>query len=223
MPHGQSDLGHGAGRHRFDHVRAEADDRLLLSLGAHHEAGDVLHEKQRRTPAVAEFDELRCLPGALGIEDPSEVHLRPVAGRAGWQPLIGEDAHGNAVEPRVRADQLSRKPFLELIDAGAVHEPCENLVHVVALLVASRQQAPDLRWIERGRFGIGEGEVHPPGRWEPADHLADPADALRVVFREVVGHAADGRVHLRAAEGLRVHALPKGAVDQLGPPEAHER
>jgi len=71
--HVKGDVGDGRVGDRVDHLGAVLDDPALLVPGAHHVAGGVLQEDQRRVRLVGEQDELARLLGLLAEQDAALV------------------------------------------------------------------------------------------------------------------------------------------------------
>ena len=92
------------------------DPRALVLL-ADDEAGDVLQEEQRDAPQVAQLDEVRALERRL-----REEHA-----------VVGDDADQEPVQAREAGHERRAVALLELVEPRAVHEPRDDLAHVVRL------------------------------------------------------------------------------------------
>src|SRR5215218_3674457 len=91
--HGQNDLGNLRRRHRFHEARTGADDAFVFSLGADHEARDILDEQQRDALSIASIDVIRHLLGALRVDDAAKARLLTRAA-LDEATLICDDADG---------------------------------------------------------------------------------------------------------------------------------
>ena len=109
------ELRHRGARDGRHHLRAVLRDAALLVLPAHHEAGDVLQEHQRHLPLVAQLDEVRRFEGRLAEED----------------AVVRDDPDPKPHDPAETADERLAVEGLELGEPRAVHEPPDDLPHVV--------------------------------------------------------------------------------------------
>ena len=97
-------------------------------------AGGVLEEQQRRVDLVGELDEVGGLLGVL-VED---------------HPVVGEDRDRPAVQLRPAGDHLGPVGGLELVEAGAVDDPGDDLARVEGdLQVVGGDPEQLLRIVER--------------------------------------------------------------------------
>ena len=93
------ELGHGGARHGRDQLGAVFRDAAAFVVFAHHEAGDVLQEHQRRPALRAQLDEVRAFERAFGEED----------------SVVGQDADRMPVDVREAADQRRAVAGLEFV------------------------------------------------------------------------------------------------------------
>ena len=70
-----------------------------------------------------------------------------------------------------------------------------------------------------GSSGVAQRGLDLLAPVEPPDDLAPDADGVGVVLGEVVAHAGEARVHLRAAQRLVVHLLARRHLHQRWPAE----
>ncbi len=175
----------------------------------------------RRAVAVQRLDEEGHLLRAVRVHDPAE--LGPAAVRVLEHPArVGDDAHGDPGHAPGAADHLRRVVRLELVEVAPVQDAAQHLAHLVRLPVVRRQQVVQLRLGARRGHGLADGKGARRAR-QLAHQVADLGDAGAVVRHAVVRHAGDGVVRVGAAQRLAVRALPRGALHQVGPAQAHER
>ncbi len=195
------ELGHGAVADGVDHLGPVLGDAAVLVLPAHHEAGDVLQEHQRDAPRVAQLDEVGALQGLVAEED----------------AVVGQDAHGVAVDAGEAADQGGAVARLELVHAAAVDDARDDLADVEGLARVVADHAVELLGIVVGILGRGArhaGRLHRP---QVLDDVPQQAQGVGVVVGQVVGHAADARVHVAAAQLLGGDLLAGGRLHQRRP------
>ncbi len=101
----------------MDHFGAMAGDSPGLVLLAHHEAGDVLQEHQWNPPLRAELDKMRALDRGFAEQD----------------AVVGDEAHGVAVQPGKTADQRGSVERLELIEFRGIHYACNDFANIEGL------------------------------------------------------------------------------------------
>ena len=113
--------------------------------------------------------------------------------------LVGDDAHGEASDASVAADQRFAVLGLVLVEAAFIHNARENFFHVVGARGRGIVGAVDFFGRHRrvdGLFAIPEGlAAVSPLFYE----RADAAEASLVIGLAEVNRAADGGVHGGAA------------------------
>ena len=122
------------------------------------------------------------------------------------------------VQPRIGAQHLRRVIRLELGIIAGIENAEDDFFDVVGQPVIGGQHAVNvIRWT-RGRVAL-----LPRGRRrQVAEALADSGQALGVVLGDIVGHAADGGMQVRAADGFGIHHLAGGAFHEVRTTEAHK-
>src|SRR5712691_1384172 len=202
-PDDDGELRHLRVGHRVHHLGPILRDAALLVLLAHDEARDVLQEHQRHLAQAAHLDEMRGLQGALGEE----------------HAVVGQDPHGMAHEVGEAGDESRAVEGLELAEAAAVHDPRDHLADVVALAPVRGDDPPQLLRIAGGLLGRPHRPRHLLAPGEAGDDVAGDVEGVLVVGGEMVGHAADPRVDLGAAQLLGRHLLAGGRLHQGGAAE----
>ncbi len=135
-----------------------------------------------------------------------------------------------AVEVREPADQRLAVERLELVQLPAVDDPADRLAHLVRLARIGRHDVQQRVGIEqridrRPHLPRRDGPRRPdalrrdrprgpPTAWERADDPADQLQRVRVVLRQVIGHARRPRVQVTTAEVLGRHDLAGGGLHQ---------
>jgi hypothetical protein len=175
---------------RADEARPRALDPLLLGLEPDREARLVRERHQREVEGVAELDQSDRLLACGHVRGPPEVH-----------GVVGQDAHGIAVDARESRDARAPVPRCDLEEGTAVDDVLDDLVAVVGSAAIARDEGQELL-IAPARVVAGfDPRRHLPDvarqiREETANHL----ERLRLVLGQVVDHAALLRVDLLAAE-----------------------
>ena len=179
-------------------------DPLVLILLPDHEAGDVLQKHQRNLAPAAKLDEVRTLQSTLGKED----------------AVVRQHPDRIAHHPREAADERRPVRRFELVETAAVDHPGDDLPHVERSPQVRGHDAVDLLRRVQRRLGprqlprqilLRQGQV--------GDGAAHDRQRLGVVGREVVSHAGDHRVHVRATQLLRRHLLARRRLHQRRPGE----
>ena len=152
--------------------------------------------------------------------------------RDGWTPTLRRLSRGHEggivlrsrfCAPSIRSRHCSRapessgKPPWQYAWPGPVYDPGDDVPHVVLPRRRVREDAVDFAAVECGRRGWLPIE-HPTGTIAyRAGQRADAMQARRVVRLAEVDRAADGGVHLCAAELLVVTSWPIAAFTSAGP------
>ena len=174
----------------------------LLVLLAHHVPGGVLEEDQGDVDLVGQLDELGGLVGLLG-----EEHT----------PVVGQHPDRVAVDGRPPGDQAGAVEGLELVEAGAVDHPGQDLAGVEGDLGVGRGDAQQLVGVVDRLVGR-QGRARPPlAPVQPAHDLAAQADGVDLVDGQVVGQAGHPGVHGGPAQLLVGRLLAGGHLHQRRP------
>ena len=189
--HHERDHRDAAVAHGVDELRTVLDDAALLVAGADHESGDVLQEQDRHVHPVAQLDELGALVGLLAEQD----------------AVVGEDAHGIAVDVPPAGDQRGAVQRLELVELAAVEHAGQDLARLEGDLDVRRGDAEQLLGVVQGRAGGLRRSRAGLAPVQVADDVAADPQRVGLVEREVVGQPGLPRVHLGAAERLVVGVL----------------
>ena len=193
-------------RQRVDHLAAVLDDPAALVVAADHVPRDVLEEHQRGAGLVAQLDELGRLLGRVG-----EQH-----------PVVGQDSHGKTVHLCPSSDQRGSVSHLELFEAAAVDHARNDLPGVDRGAQVQRHQPEQFPGVVARRLrGRGDRARALLAPVQVGHHVAGHPDRVVLVVGQVVGQAAVGGVHLRAAEFLVAGVLPGGDLHQRRAAEEH--
>jgi len=190
------ELGAACIRHGLDHLGAVLDGAGLLGGLAHHVAGGVLQEDQRRAALVTGLDELRGL-GAAGRLDGA---------------VVADQTHRVAVQARVAADGVGRQAGLEFEEVAAVHQPRDDLAHVVGLTLVGGHHAQQF-------FGRVQGLKRCAGRWHQVpgqlvEEVAHQGYRMGVVVGQVLTQTGDLCMHLCAAQFFVAGVFTDGGLHQ---------
>ena len=214
----------GDQRHRglgvgVDQLRAAADDAVPLLVGAGQEAGHVHEGQHRDVERVAGAHEARGLLRRVDVEGARELHR-----------LVGDDADRPALDPAEAHDDVRREERLDLEELLVVQHRGDDLVHVVRLVRAVRDQRVE-RPVEVGELEgaaaelalrVRRGLVEVVLRQEGQQRL-DVLERVLLVVAHVVGVAGLGVVRPRAAELLHRDVLAGDGLDDVGPGDEHVR
>ncbi len=170
----------------------------MLVLLADHEAGDVLQEQQRDLALRAQLDEVRALERAFGKH----------------HPVVGDHAHRLSVQVGKAGHQRGAVAGLELVQARAIHHPCDQLAHLVGLARIGRDDAVQLLRVIARRFRRNRIGMRRRRRAQVGHDLAQDCDRMRVVFGVVIGHAGNARMHIGPAQFFGTHHFTGGGLDQ---------
>ena len=169
------------------------------------------------------LDEVGDLLGALGVDDAAEA--RPLARPALDQPALVGD-HADRPIPRCARRRRSSPCATSGWNSSSAPSSSDGRRARGACRRTCGDRAGGGR---RDRSPAGPAGARRASRWrhafdarQPADVLADPLEARRVVRGAVVRDGADLGVRPRAAERLGVDGLAGRALHQVGPAESHE-
>src|SRR3546814_19992443 len=73
--------------------------------------------------------------------------------------VVGEDANRIAVEVREAADQCRSEKLLELVERAAVHQPGDDLAHLIGLARIGRYDAVKLGGVIERIAWLGDREI----------------------------------------------------------------
>ena len=104
--------------------------RRALGLGTHHEAGRVAQAENGQAVTIAKLEKARRLVGCRGIDGAAQMHR-----------IIGEQAHGPALDPDERRDHAGAEIAAQLQHAAGVGERPDQRTHVVDLLAVFGHRA----------------------------------------------------------------------------------
>ncbi len=122
------------------------------------------------------------------------------------------------MQTRVGAEHFRGVLGLEFEVPVAVDDAGDHFFHGIGQAMIGGEQ------IVEALGGLGGRRAFGPrgGGGKIAKLLPDEAQAIGIVLGHVMSDAADGGVHVRAAERFGVDDLPHRALHQIGPAEAHE-
>ena len=148
-----------------------ADDAAVLLVGARHEARDVDEGDQGDVERVAGAHEAGTLLGALDVEHAGQ-DLR----------LVADDADDVAVDAGEPAHQVHGPQAVVLEEVAVVDDRGDDLLHVVGLVGAGRDELADLGdEAVRVVAGVDAGRLlHVVGGQE-AEEVADLVEAALLV------------------------------------------
>src|SRR3989441_3917027 len=146
-----ADFGHHAVRHRIHHLGARADDAAPFRLFADHKPIDVVQKNKRHQVLVAVEDEARGFRRRFRVDYAAELdallartasHCRDDALHVFL--LVGDDADGPAADARVPAEHRLAVFGAVLLKHRAVHDPGNDLPHIVLLRWVGREDSVDV-------------------------------------------------------------------------------
>ncbi len=192
------ELGHLSASHRRDQLGAMTGDAFVLGLAADHEAGDVLQEQQRNAALAAQLDEVRALDRTVRKQD----------------AVVRKNAYRHAVQMRKAAHQRGAEAGLELVELGTIHDAGDDLADVEGLARIGGNAAVQLA----GRIQrlARRTQIHRRalGRAQARDDAASDVERMRIVARQMVGHARQPGVNVAAAQIFGAHLLASGGLHQ---------
>ncbi|MNQ61240.1 hypothetical protein D3C85_755520 [compost metagenome] len=175
-----------------------ARDAFVFVLAADHEAGDVLQEHQRNLALRAQLDKVRAFLRGFGKQD----------------AVVGNDAHGHALNVRKARDQRGAEAGLEFIELRAVHDARDDFAHVVGLAGVGGNDAVQFVGVV-ARFARGDGgQLRGLLAVQPRDGVARQLQRVHVVGGQVVHHAGQARVHVAAAQVFGADFFARGGLHQ---------
>ena len=122
-------------------------------------------------------------------------------------PWFARDPDRIAVEVGEAADEGGAVELLELVQAALVHDPGDDLPHLVGPARVVRDDAPDLGRVIAGRRGLAHVERNALSPVEVGHAAPRDGEGVVVVEGVVVGDPGLARVHVRPAQLLRGHHL----------------
>ena len=213
------DLWHHRIRHRIHHLGPSFDNPAPLRIASHHEAVDIVEKDQRDQILIAVHDEARCLLCRLGINHAAKFNSLAsfVVGLLGVHFLIGDNAYGKPANARVSTDHGLAVFRLILIEAAAINDSRQHLLHVIRTRGRGIVDTINLLGGERRRFRL----LAIPGRETAVtpffDQRADARDAGFIRRLAIIHRAANRCMHRRAAQFFCRNLLPDGGLHQRGP------
>ena len=146
--------------------------------------------------------------------------MRALLGRLREQDtVVGDDPDRHAVEAREPRHQCRTIARLELVEARAVNETSDDLVHIVRLAAVLRDDAVEFGRIVERLLACLHGDPHLRHAVEIGDDPARQMDGVGIVLGELVGDAGNSRMNVTATEVLRAHFLTRRRLYQWGPPK----
>jgi len=137
-------------------------------------------------------------------------------GRGGKQnAVVGDDAHGHAVDMREGADDGFAVQALELVEPRAVDDARDDLAHVIGHARVGGDDAVDLGRVVGRVFRCGELHAVDGGRAVEVRHGgARDLQRMAVAFGVMVGDAGLAAMHVGAAQIFRRHFLARRGLHQ---------
>ena len=132
--------------------------------------------------------------------------------------IVGQDADRDAVQVREAGDERGAVTRLELVEPRPVHEPGDDLAHVVRGAQVARKDAVDLGGVELRRLRLAQIERRPRhvGAAQVRHDVTRDRERVRIVVGQVVGHARDARVHVAAPQLLGRDLLAGRGLHERG-------
>ena len=129
--------------------------------------------------------------------------------------VVGDEGHRIAVDAGVAAHGSAAVIGFEVEPGRVVHQARNDFAHVDRLAVFQHHHASQFvgrqtGWA-RGLRGRGHGSTRPV---DGSKHVAGQGNCVRVVLRHVFGQAADGGVHVGAAQRFVGRNLAGGRFEQ---------
>ena len=115
---------------------------------------------------------------------------------------------------REAGDERGAVERLELVEPAAVHDPRNDLAHVVGRLPVRRHDAVNLFGIVVRLLRLAQVELRALHAVQVAERGARERERVVVVQGVMVGHAGDAGMDVRPAQLLRAHNLAGGGLHQ---------
>lgn len=162
-------------------------DALALVLASDHESRDVLKEENRDFALRAQLDEVHRFQRRFGEEN----------------AVIRYDPQRHIIQRREAGHHRRSELLLELQKSASIHDPRDEFPHIEALLRVLRNDPRDLRAVKQRLLRWRLRERGARLQIAVLDDFAADIARLALRIRHVVRHAAQTRVHVRAAQVLR--------------------
>mmetsp|Transcript_43437 Transcript_43437/g.93051 ORF Transcript_43437/g.93051 Transcript_43437/m.93051 type:complete len:374 (+) Transcript_43437:504-1625(+) len=182
------------------HLGTISSDPSILVRFADHEASDVLEEEKWDSPLVAQLDEVRAFLSRFAEQD----------------AIVGDDADGVTMDVSEATDQSASITSLELVQARAVDNSGDDLLHVEGLGVLLGDHAQQL-------LGVVERGLRLQLRLQwlrrlaaVRQHLPRNPESSWLVLSKVVCHSRLGGVDIGTAQLLCCHFLASGGLYERG-------
>ena len=120
--------------------------------------------------------------------------------------------------PGKTGDDRGAVPLLELLEARPVDDARNHLTDVVRPPDVALNDSVDLVRIEERIFRLDPRLRLMFLELQVFDEVTDDRQRVVIVFREVIGHSADPRVHIRAPSSSAVTSSPVATRTSGGPP-----
>ncbi len=144
--------------------------------------------------------------------------MRPFQGRLAEQDaVVGDDAHRVAVNARKSGDQGDAITRLEFPELAAIHQPGDDLAHIVALSKGPGQNAVEFFGVMQRIFGRSQIGLDTLDCVERRHDIAHLMQSIIVVHSEMIRHAGDAGVNIRPAQFIRRHFLAGSGLHQRRP------
>ncbi|MNS72635.1 hypothetical protein D3C72_1060540 [compost metagenome] len=128
--------------------------------------------------------------------------------------VVGDDAHRVAPDPREAADQRGAVARLEFVEFRAIDEAGDDLAHVVGLARVGGDHAVQFLGGIQRRRRLVQADLVRLAPVQVLDDVARQGQRVVVVLGEVVGHAGQPGVNVRAAQVLGADFLAGGGLHQ---------
>ncbi len=205
------DLGHGRLGEGEEQLRAVLDDGAVFLRRAREKSRHVDESNNGDVEAVAEAHEARRLARAVDVEAAGQHHR-----------LVGDDADGRALHAREADDDVAGEARLQLEEIALVDHLGDQLLHVVGLVGAGRDQRVERRLDAVGRVpGRPHRRLLAVGGGQEIDEAAQLQERLDIVLEREVGDARARRMRDRAAQLLLRDTLMRHRLHHVGAGDEH--
>ncbi len=195
----------------MQHLGSVPDDAFVLDLAADHKARHVHQEQQRHVERIADLHKVRGLVGAVDVEDAAEV-----------LGIVGNDSNRIAADARKAGDDVFRPARLDVEHLAVVHHRADELVHVIRLARARRQQIEQGVVFAVDRIVTGNHRrLFPTVRRHVRQIVFDRLDAGVFVGNLDIADAGSFTVDAGAAQVLLADVLASDCFDQSRSAERH--